>query len=239
MRRAAVLLILIWYGASSLLGKPFLPLPHAVLITCFHQFVQGDLLTHTAVSLGRILLALLSAFIPAAVLGIAAGRFKRFDAVFSPFVYLLYPIPKIAFLPIILLFFGLGDLSKIILIMLIIFFQLFVVIRDAVAAISPAYIDSFMTLSRKRSDILRHVILPAAAPKIFTAIRIALGTSFAVLFIAETFATTEGLGWYIMDSWSRLDYLGLYAGITALSLLGTLLFLLCDHAARRISPWAL
>ena len=238
MRRAAVMLILLWYAASFLLDRPYLPLPHEVAVRCLQQVLSGDLLLHSVVSLGRILTALIAAFIPACVLGIAAGRVKSFDAVFSPFVYLLYPIPKIAFLPIILLFFGLGNLSKIILIMIIIFFQLFIVIRDAVAAIDPAYFDSFLTLSRRRGDMLRHVVLPAAAPKIFTAIRIALGTSFAVLFIAETFATTEGLGWFIMDSWARLDYVGLYAGITALSAVGTLLFLLCDQAAKRVSPWS-
>jgi NitT/TauT family transport system ATP-binding protein len=118
-----------------------------------------------------------------------------------------YPIPKIAFLPLIMLFFGLGNLSKIILISLILFFQITLSVRDSVKNIHPSYYLSIKSLGAGKRDLYRHVILPAMLPNLFTALRVSVGTAISVLFFAENFATRFGIGYFIMDSWLKLDWL--------------------------------
>ena len=94
------------------------------------------------------------------------------------------------------------------------------------------------TLGASRLQIYRHVILPASLPKILTAMRISIGTSVAILFFVESFATTRGLGYIIMDSWGRADYISLYTGIFCMALLGFSLYLVLDRLEHRICRWA-
>jgi len=237
MKRAALVLLALWYGFALVLGKPFLPLPHVVAIHTLQRLSEGALIRHLGISTFRITVALVSAAIPASLLGILTGRNPHADRMVSPFAYILYPIPKVALLPVIMLFLGLGNLSKIFLIGLIIFFQLYFVVRDAAAAVDDRYVDSVRSLGASRLDIVRHVIVPSVLPSLFTALRVSTGTATAVLFLAETFATVSGLGWFIMDSWARMDYLDMYAGMVSLSLLGTCFFALFSLLGRRLCPW--
>lgn len=182
---------------------------------------------------------MLIALVSAVPLAITAGRISLVDKLVSPSAQLLYPIPKAALLPIIMLFLGLGDASKITLIALIIFFQLFFVVRDASAGIDQRYIDSIKSLGASRKAIVRHVLIPSILPGLFTALRISSGTATAVLFLAETFASVTGLGWFIVDAWARLNYLDMYAGIVCLSIIGYLLFMLFDLCERLFCSWRL
>jgi len=115
---------------SRLVNQPFLPSPWAVFIEMINQFRKGFLGPHIAVSLFRVITALIAAFIPALILGVSAGMHKKIDNIISLVVYILFPIPKVALLPIILLFLGLGNGSKIFLVALIVFFQFYLNIRD-------------------------------------------------------------------------------------------------------------
>lgn len=230
-------LIFVWWIVVILVKQPFLPSPWAVFIEMIIQFKEGFLGPHIAVSLFRVISALIAAFIPAFILGVSAGMHKKADNVISPVVYILFPIPKVALLPIILLFLGLGNGSKIFLVALIVFFQFYLNIRDETHGLNRKYFDSLYTLGGGRSDLLLHIILPALLPRIFSSLRLTLGTAIAVLFLAETFATRQGIGWYIMDAWSRIAYNEMYAGIAALSLAGLVLFGLLDLADRKVCRW--
>lgn len=240
MRRTGlslIIFILFWWGAALLVDRPFLPTPPSVMVETVHQLLEGELLRHLGVSLFRILTAIVSAFLPALVLGITAGINSKADRMITPMVYLLFPIPKVALLPIILLFLGLGNLSKIFLVALILFFQFYLSIRDETGKINRRYYDSLFSLGGRKRDLFGHVILPAILPRIFSTLRLTLGTSIAVLFLAETFATRAGIGYFIMDSWSRIAYDRMYAGIFALSLMGLILFLLVELLERRFCRW--
>ncbi|MBL8966486.1 MAG: ABC transporter permease subunit [Spirochaetaceae bacterium] len=234
---ALAAVILLWAAAAALVAKPFLPAPGLVFGRLASRVGDGSLAFHTLASARRILLALALASPPAAALGLAAGRSPRLDAFVSPFVYLLHPLPKVAFLPVIMLFFGLGDGAKVFLIGLIIFGQILVAARDAARAVPPALLDSVRSLGAGRLDLVRHVVFPAALPSLLTALRVGLGTAIAVLFLAETFATESGLGWYIIDAWSRVDYVDMYAAIAALSAFGFLCFALVDLAEATLCRW--
>jgi NitT/TauT family transport system permease protein len=237
MRKAAILLLLLWYGLAFVAGKPFLPYPHLVAIHTMEVLSGGSLARHLGISAFRIATALLVSTLLAAGLGIAAGRKARTDRLVTPFAYILYPVPKVALLPVIMLFLGLGNLSKIFLIGLIVFFQLYFVLRDASKAVDRRYVDSVRSLGASPKELFVHVVLPSVLPSLFTALRVSTGTATAVLFLAETFATTTGLGWYIMDSWARMDYLDMYAGMVALSLMATAFFAIFSFLDRHFCPW--
>jgi NitT/TauT family transport system permease protein len=164
--------------------------------------------------------------------GLLIGRKRALDEVLSPVLYLLYPLPKIAFLPVFMVMFGIGDISKIILIAVIVFFPTAVSIRDGVKAIPNQYIQLAEAYHLTPKLILREVIWPAILPRIFSAIRISLGIALSVLFISESFAASFGLGYSIMNSWIMANYTSMYAGIVLLSLLGLGLYIITDSLER-------
>jgi ABC-type nitrate/sulfonate/bicarbonate transport system permease component len=235
---AALLLILGWAAAAALVQKPFLPSPWSALARMISRIADGSLAVHIAASARRVALALAIAAPPACLLGLAAGRSRHVDSLATPFVYVLHPIPKAAFLPVIMLFLGLGDAAKVFLIGLIVFGQLFVSARDAARAVPEDLVDSVRSLGAGRAAILRHVVFPAALPSLLSALRVGLGTAIAVLFLAESFASETGLGWYIVDAWTRVDYPDMYAAIAALSFFGLGCYLGLDLAERALCPWA-
>jgi len=230
-------LLLIWGLLSLLIRQPFLPSPLLVLGLLFKGKVIGGLLLHMGISLMRVFAALMLAFVPALILGIASGRSRRFDRFVSPVMYVLFPIPKIALLPLVILFLGLGNGSKIFMVALIVFFQYYLNITDGVREIDPHYFDSFRSLGGCFTESLRHLILPAILPRIFSTVRLTLGTGIAVLFLTETYASRSGIGWYIMDAWSRLDYVEMYGGIVILGAAGFLLIELVNRGQRRFCHW--
>jgi NitT/TauT family transport system permease protein len=120
---------------------------------------------------------------------------------------------------------------------MILFFQILVTARDAARNVSDYYILSLRSLGAGEWDVYRHVIFPASLPKILTAMRISIGTAIAVLFFAESFATNQGLGYFILDSWSRADYNSLYSGIITMALLGFSLYLVVEILERKFCRW--
>jgi len=235
---ASLILLLLWQLAAWLLNSAALPRPSEVFMDTCGKLLSGSLLDDLAISCLRALLGIILALITAVPLGLAIGAEEPLRKALSPFIYLLYPIPHVVLLPLIIILFGIGNLSKIFLIALIVFFQIIVTTRDAAKQIHRNYFYSMQTLGAGKLQMYRHVILPAAMPKILTALRISVGTAVAILFFVESFATTRGLGYIIMDSWARADYVSLYTGITCMALLGFSLYMLLDWLERRVCGWS-
>lgn len=234
---AGLILIGSWELLAILLDSMALPAPPAVLRDMLAAIVHGNLLGDLAISALRAVLGMLLALAAAVPLGLAIGVEPALRKRLSPFIYLLYPIPHVVLLPLIIILFGIGDLSKISLIALVVFFQILVTTRDAAKNINRNYFYSMQTLGASRLQIYRHVIAPASLPKILTAMRISIGTAVAILFFVESFATTRGLGYRIMDSWGRADYVALYTGICSMALLGYVFYLLLDRLERHVCRW--
>ena len=235
---AILALIVIWQLMSMLVNQPILPSPLLVGVTFVNQLVNGSLLGHFLASLWRVLASTFLAIALAAPAGLVLGQSKRLNSIFSPVIYLLYPIPKVVLVPIVLLFFGIGNLPKIVIIFLILFFQILVLVRDQAASIRPELLQSVRSLGAGRRALFRFVYLPASLPAILTALRQSVGTAVAVLYIAELFATQKGLGYYIYFNGSTLfDYPAMYAGIVALSLMGLGLYFSVDWLEHRLCPW--
>jgi len=227
----------LWYAAALVLKKPFFPDPLKAFAKLAERLADGSMARHIAASARRIALAMLIVAPPSAALGLASGRLKRLDALLAPVIYLFYPLPKIAFLPLIMLLLGLGDASKIAVIVLIVASQVLVNARDAARSVAEGYFDSAKAMGAGAMARAAHVLLPASLPSLLSALRVSLGTATAVLFFAETFATEEGLGWYIMDAWARVDYPDMFAAILALSIFGLAGFALIDGAEALFCRW--
>lgn len=234
---AIITLFIAWHALSVLLQIQALPSPISVF-SDFFRLVPGSLSRDFAISFYRVVVSILLGVALALPAGLILGREERLDRFMAPLIFVLYPIPKIVFLPVLLLLLGLGDLSKIVLITVIVFFQILVTTRDAAREVPTQTILSMKSLGATRWQIYKHVVYPASLPKMFTALRIAAGTAVAVLFFAESFATQEGLGYFIMDAWSRFNYGDMFGGIVAMALMGIIIYELLDLAERRLCPWA-
>ena len=233
---AVAVLLVTWQLLSIAVDSPALPTPYES-ISEFVATFASDLAPHLLVSTWRVVAAITLGTALGAPMGLAMGRSPRLDSVAAPLVYLTYPVPKVVFLPVLLVLLGLGDLSKIALITIIVFFQILVTARDAAKAVPGASVLSVRSLGAGPWQIYRHVVVPAALPDIFTALRIGTGTAVAVLFLAESIAGTSGLGYYIVDSWGRLDYSAMFAGILGMALLGVLLYEALEALESRTCRW--
>lgn len=235
---ALAAIALTWWILSALFGGGnILPDPVQAFSAFGASLGTPMFWNHLAASSGRVLLSMALAWAAAFPLGIVMGSSRKVDAWLAPLVFVTYPVPKIVLLPVVLLLFGLGNLSKVLLISLILGYQVLVAVRDGVANLNPRYLDSVRSLGAGRLDLFREVLVPAALPHGFTALRLGTGTSVAVLFFVESFATTRGLGYLIMDAWGRLDYQGMFVGILGMSLLGAALFEAVNALERFFCRW--
>ena len=232
---AGVCLVL-WWTAAQLLAMPVVPPPERVFLRLW-QIFPHTIAAHAAHSLLRIMLGVGAAVAIGYPAGVLMGYVPRANRMLAPIMYLTYPIPKIALLPVVMLLFGAGEMSKLILVFLIIVFQVAVTVRDAVAAIPAETYFPLRVLGASFGQMVRHIIVPASLLKFITALRVAMATAISVLFFTETFGTQYGIGCYIMDAWMRVNYLDMYAGIVVLSTMGLLLFALLDWAERRLCAW--
>jgi ABC-type nitrate/sulfonate/bicarbonate transport system permease component len=232
-----IALLALWQILAWLINKSILPGPWIVLQTFWSELGHG-LMAHILASLWRVIASTALAILLAAPAGLVMGQSARVNAIFSPIVYLIYPIPKVVLVPVLLLIFGIGDLAKILIIFIILFFQILVLVRDQAANLRPELLQSVRSLGAGRRALFRFVYLPASLPAILTALRQSVGTAVAVLYIAELFATQKGLGYYIYLNGSTLfNYPAMYAGILAMSLLGLGLYFSVDWLEKRLCPW--
>lgn len=223
----AVAIFIAWWIVSLFVCLPMVPSPWDVAAKLVDIFAKS-IAVHAGASLWRIAAGLLLAVLAGFPMGMLMGYFPKVDHYMAPLVYLTYPVPKIALLPIFMLLAGVGELSKIIMIFLIIVFQVVIAVRDGIREIPAETYFPLYSLGASFPQVFREVLWPASLPKFITAVRVAMATAISVLFFTETFGTQYGMGYFIMDAWLRVNYLEMYAGIVCLSFIGLLLFGLID-----------
>jgi NitT/TauT family transport system permease protein len=234
---ASLTLLALWELAARLLQRPILP-PATTVLAVLVRELPGVLGRHALASLYRVVVSVALAVGMAAPAGVVLGQSRRLNRALAPFIYLLYPIPKVVLVPVVLLLLGVGDLPKMLLITLILFFPVLVLVRDAAAGVRPELLRSVRSLGAGRRALFRFVYLPASVPAILTAVRQSAGTAVAVLYVAELVATRWGLGYYIYLNGSTLfDYPAMYAGVVAMSLMGLGLYAGVDAAERALCRW--
>ncbi len=231
-----LMIFIFWYILHLLLQSAVIPNPAETVIS-FISLLPKVLLPHMMASLGRIVIAVVFSLLIGLPIGLWTGMNDKADRLITPVVYILYPIPKIAFLPVLMILFGLGNTPKIVLISIIVVFQIIVTTRDGVKELGKEYFYSARSLGMNSRQLYEHLILPALMPKIITALRLTVGTSIAVLFFSENFAARYGIGYFIMNSWAVVNYIEMFSGILALSIMGLLLFKVIDIAENRYCSW--
>jgi NitT/TauT family transport system permease protein len=233
---AFIIMFGLWQVFAMIINNPLFPPPHAIIINIFKTF-HSEIGIHVFYSSNRIILGLLFTLVIGVPVGILMGYFKKIDTMFSPIIYFNYPVPKIALLPIVMLIFGLGDLTKIVMIFLITFFPVVVNIRDEVKNIPEEVFYPMYSLGATNFQIIKEIIFPGILKAILTSLRIGIGTAISVLFFTENFGTEYGMGYFIMDAWMRVNYIQMYSGILILSIIGLFLFIIIDILEGIFCPW--
>lgn len=232
----ALIVLLLWYILHVAVRSSILPGPYETILA-FFKLMAGPLFQHVGSSVFRILVAMAVSMLIGVPLGLWTGISKFADSVLSPVAYILYPIPKVAFLPLFMVLFGLGNSSKIILITAVIVFQIMLTVRDGAKEIPLELRASVKSLGLNRAQTYQNLVFPAVLPKIVSAMRMSIGVSIATLFFSENFATTYGIGYFIMNCWVMADYVQMFAGILAMSIMGILLFKAVDLLEKKLCPW--
>jgi NitT/TauT family transport system permease protein len=202
------------------------PLPEYILspLAIVQHFVQAlgtaELYEHIWASLARSLPGFAIGSLVGAALGLAAGTARWFDRMLSPAVFLTYPVPKIVMLPIFMIWFGIGDLSKVLIIALACFYPVFINAYYGVRQTRTILVWSALNMGATPAQIFRRVVLPSAAPMIFAAMRVSLALSFIVMFAAEMINARSGLGHMIRVAENSLRFDLMYVSLVTIAILG-------------------
>ncbi len=227
--------LILWEVLHLLLNTHTVPSPMETL-----AYLVTDVrivILHCGASMLRVLTAIGISLFIGVPLGILLGVNEICKNLLSPLLYFIYPMPKIAFLPVFMLLFGLGDTSKIILMIWIIIFQMILSVRDGVEQISHTHVKVMNSFCATAGQRFRYLILPAILPQIFSGLRISIGITLASLFFAENYAATYGIGYYILSAWSKMNYVEMFSGILAIGFMGIILFNILDGLEYLSAPW--
>nr|WP_295475439.1 taurine ABC transporter permease TauC [uncultured Pseudomonas sp.] len=238
-----VTLLALWWAvtAAALVEPLFLPSPAAVLhkawLLATEGYMESTLWQHLGASLQRIGLALLAAVLLAIPVGIAIGCNRVAQGIFDPLIEFYRPVPPLAYLPLIVIWFGIGELSKVLLIYLAIFAPIAIATATGVRNVDPAKLRAAQSLGASRAQLIRHVILPAALPDILIGIRIGLGVGWSTLVAAELIAATNGLGFMVQSAAQFLVTDVVVLGIFVIALVAFAMELGLRALQRRLVPW--
>ncbi|WP_264289602.1 taurine ABC transporter permease TauC [Duffyella gerundensis] len=239
-----LVLLAIWWVVTrlQLIGPLFLPPPQQVLHQLFtiasaQGFMDATLWQHLAASLTRILIALAAAVLIGVPVGIAMGLNETVRGILDPLIELYRPIPPLAYLPLMVIWFGIGETSKILLIYLAIFAPVALSALAGVKSAQQVRTRAAQSLGASRWQVLWYVILPGALPEILTGLRIGLGVGWSTLVAAELIAATRGLGFMVQSAGEFLATDVVLAGITVIALIAFTLELGLRALQRRLTPW--
>lgn len=239
-----VVLLAVWWAvaAQQWISPLFLPPPGQVLekliaIAGPQGFMDATLWQHLGASLTRILVALLAAVIIGVPVGIAMGLSPTVRGILDPLIELYRPVPPLAYLPLMVIWFGIGETSKILLIYLAIFAPVAMSALAGVKSAQQVRIRAAQSLGASRAQVLLFVILPGALPEILTGLRIGLGVGWSTLVAAELIAATRGLGFMVQSAGEFLATDVVLAGIGVIAAIAFELELGLRTLQRRLTPW--
>ncbi|RUX22483.1 ABC transporter permease subunit [Mesorhizobium sp. M2A.F.Ca.ET.042.01.1.1] len=241
---AILVLLAAWTAAASLqlVSPVFLPSPAAVwakfVVVARDGFVDATLLQHTLASLWRVFAALIAAILVGVPVGLAIGISRIGRGVFDPLLEFLRPIPPLAYLPLIIIWFGIGEPSKILVIAIAMLAPVALSTAAGVRGVSRERVDAARSLGATRAQVIRHVILPSALPSILTGLRIALGAGWSTLVAAELVAATRGLGFMIQSAAQFLVTDVVMMGILVIAIIAFALEFVIRRIERVLVPWA-
>lgn len=232
-------LILLWQVLlmAGVGDRRFIPAPSDIAWRYWEMIRSGELAQHTAATLYRVFAGFLLGSIPGVAVGLLMAMFRPVRIFFDPLIASLFPIPKIALMPLLLLAFGFGDASKIALVVTAVFFPVVVNTYVGAANIEKIYWDVAKNFGASQSAIFRRIVFFGALPMIFAGLRIALAVSFIVLVASEFVATKSGIGYLIWSSWELLQVDVMFVGIVTVGVLGLIATVVLQEIERKVIPW--
>lgn len=236
-------LLTLWWAvtATGLIEPLFLPPPSAVLqkgwLLATTGYMDATLWQHLGASLNRIGLGLGFAVLTAVPAGIAIGSNRIARGILDPLIEFYRPIPPLAYLPLIVIWCGIGELSKVLLIYLAIFAPIAIATATGVRTVDPAKLRAAQSLGASRAQLIRHVILPSALPDILTGVRIGLGVGWSTLVAAELIAATSGLGFMVQSAAQFLVTDVVVLGILVIALIAFAMEMSLRALQRKLVPW--
>ena len=237
-------LIALWAFAAwlKLVSPVFLPSPLAVLKSTYNLitvgFVDSTLAEHTGASLYRIFGALSAAVVIGVPAGLAIAVSRVGKGILDPIVEFLRPLPPLAYLPLIIIWMGIGETSKITVIALAMLPPIIISTVSGVKSTSKDHLNAARSFGATRWQLLRHVILPSTVPSILTGVRIALGAGWSTLVAAELIAASRGLGFMIQSAAQFLVTDIVISGIFVIAIIAFMFEILARFLERTLVPWA-
>jgi NitT/TauT family transport system permease protein len=217
--------------------RRFIPAPSDIALRYWEMLRSGELESNALVTLWRVFAGFFIGGIPAIAVGLLMAMFRPVRIFFDPLIATLFPIPKIALMPLLLLVFGFGDASKIALVVIAVFFPVVINTYVGAANIERIYWDVAKNYGASQSVIFRRIVFFGALPMIFAGLRIALAVSFIVLVAAEFVATKTGIGYLIWNSWELLQVDVMFVGIVTVGVLGLVATVILQEIERKVIPW--
>ena len=225
-------------AAVRLIPAFFLPPPSRVVRTLVALTLSGELWRHTGATLLRVGEGVLLGCIPACLIGLAMGWWPRVRAALDPLVSALHPLPKVALLPLFMVLFGIGELSKVVAVAVAAFFPTLLNALAGVRQISPQLFEVARCYGASRRKVFTRVVLPGSMPMLLMGVRLSVNIAIMITIAVELVAARSGLGTLIWLAWETMRTEQLYAGIVVIAAIGVAVSALLDFAGRKLLPWA-
>src|SRR4051812_11710551 len=232
-------LLLTWEIAARFgwIDIRFFPAPSTIVGVMVRMAQSGELLEHVLISMQRISLGFLLGGVPAVLLGVLMGISRPVRALVDPLIIATYPIPKSSLLPFILLIFGLGEMSKVVMVAIGVFFPVAINATAGVLQISPIYLDVGKSFKASRWDTFRTIALPGALPFIMTGIKLGAGLALILIAVAEMVGAKSGIGYRIWSAWETFAVAKMYVGLFVIALIGFGVSILLREVERWVIRW--
>jgi len=232
-------LMLAWELAArtGMIDVRFFPAPSDIIVKLIEMARSGELTENVLISLQRIVLGFLLGGVPAIVIGVAMGIWRPVRALVDPLIVATYPIPKSSLLPLILLIFGLGEMSKVMMVAIGVFYPMAINATAGVLQINQIYLDVGKSFKASPWDTFRTIALPGALPFIMTGVKLGAGLALILIAIAEMVGAKSGIGYMIWSAWETFAVAKMYVGLFVIALIGFAISLLLNEIERWVIRW--
>ncbi len=226
-----------WQVRTGGLSALFFPAPSVIALTFVRLLTSGELAVNVGATLSRLLLGFALGGLPGLILGLAMGWSRRLRVVVDPFIAAAHPVPKISVLPLIMIIFGIGESSKVVVVAVAVFFPMLINTMAGVRQISPIYFEVAQNYGAGLFKVFTRVIVPGSLPLVLTGARLALNTALLLTIAVELVAAQEGLGAMIWFAWETLRTEELYASLAVIAALGISFNLILQRLTARLVTW--
>ncbi len=233
-------ILVVWEvtAQAGWLSRLFFPAPSEILRTLVRLMVSGELPRHMAISLQRITLGFAAGAIPGIMAGLAMGWSRSTRLLLDPLVGALYPLPRLALFPLIMIIFGIGEASKVVTIAIGVFFPALINAMAGVRGIHEGYFEVARSYGARPWKVFRRVVLPGSMPMVLAGLRLSLGLSLLLVIGVEFISSRTGLGAFLWLAWETFRTEYVYAGLFVSAMLGATFAYILRLAEHRLLPWA-